>query len=220
MTAATVGVGTANVRAYYFQRNDPLNSLDDFDPKNKASSPATASNLQLFGDLVARGKVIQPGYSAAFDSTDPAAKYPDANWNQIMLEITDFIRGLNAVDPNPAITPFARSDPTTGIGRGFIVPLTMQYGTGANQLTLRGLGRCPTLSSLTLVIYVCGFQYKDKVTGKTLTVDYEATSDTDGSDWNSNFAVGASNNLWPQVNRGVDPRLCRAVHFPAGMRLS
>jgi len=186
MTAATVGAGTANVRTYYFQRNDPLNALDDFDPKNTATSPATASNLRLFNDLVARGTVLQPGYSAAFDSTNPAAKYPDANWNQIMLEITDFIRGLNSVDPNPAITPFAKSDPTTGIGRGFIVPLTMQYGPVANQMTLRGLGRCPTLSSLTLVFYVCGFQFSDGT-----VVDFDnPPDDVKGDTWNSYFGPG------------------------------
>lgn len=209
MTAATVGTGTTSVRTYYYQRNDPLNALDDFDPKNTAISPATASNLQLFNDLVARGKVIQPGYSAAFDSTDPAAKYPDANWNQLMLEIIDFIRGLNAVDPNSAIIPFAKSDPTTGIGRGFIVPLTMQYGPVANPLTLRGLGRCPTLSSLTLVLYVSGFEFNNNPND---IIDFDEVSDDAVAKklWDDNLDPKAPSQRWAQVTH----ELVRAFFVP------
>ena len=184
---ATIGVGSSNPRNYFFQRNDPLNTKDDFDPNASSPSAATTSNLQLFNDLVNRGSVNLPGYGAAF-----SAKYTGANWPQIMLEITDFIRSLNAVDPNPAIVPFAVG--TSGVGRGFIIPLTWNYVSGSNQVTLRGFGRCPTLSSLTLVLYVSGFGFKNGS-----VIDYTATPDNlAGTSWNANFLPGASQ--WKNVS--------------------
>ena len=188
--AATVGVGTTNARSYFFQRNNPLNPKDDFDP-TVANSAATASNLQLFSDLVNRGNLNLPGYG-----TTMSAKYPGAAWTQILLEITDFIHGLNAVDPSPApFVPFAAGSSTNNVGLGFVDPLTTTYGTGTSAITLRGLGRCPTLSSLTIVFYVCGFGLKNGT-----FIDYEANPDTTGASWNTNFAVSSSSNLWKQVN--------------------
>ena len=179
---ATIGVGSGNPRNYFFQRNDPLNTKDDFDPNASSSSTATTSNLQLFNDLVNRGNVPLPGYGSSF-----SAKYPGANWPQIMLEITDFIRGLNAVDPNSALAPFAAGNSVTGVGRGFIIPLTWTYGTGSGQMTLRGLGRCPTLSSLTLVLYVSGFGFKNGS-----VIDYGVTPDNfAGTSWKANFQPGS-----------------------------
>ncbi len=183
--AATVGVGSANPRSYFFQRHNALSATDDL---NASVVPA---NAQLFSDLVARGCVTLPGYGAAFTTT----KYPGANWTQLMLEITDFIRGLNAVDPSAApFVPYAAAD-STGVGQGFIIPLTTTYGSGANAITLRGLGRCPTLSSLTLVVYVCGFGFSDGT-----VIDYDATPDTlSGTSWNANFAVGSPTSRWKKV---------------------
>ena len=89
--AATVGAGTTQVKSYFFQRNNPLNPKDDFDPT--VPSSATTSNLQLFNDLVNRGNLNLPGYGTML-----SAKYSGAAWTQLMLEIADFIRGLNAVD--------------------------------------------------------------------------------------------------------------------------
>jgi uncharacterized protein (TIGR02600 family) len=187
--AATVGAGTTQVRSYFFQRNNPLNPKDDFDPT--VPSSATTSNLQLFNDLVNRGNLNLPGYG-----TTLRAKYPGAAWMQLMLEIVDFIRGLNAVDPSPApFVPFAGGDATTGVGRGFIDPLTTTYGTGTSAITLRGLGRCPTLSSLTLVFYVCGFGFD--AASKMKPIDFEATPDTGGSYWTTNLAP--SSPLWQHV---------------------
>lgn len=188
--AATVGAGTTQVRSYFFQRNNPLNPKDDFDPANTGSAP-TMSNLQLFNDLVNRGNLNLPGYG-----TTLSAKYPGAAWTQLMLEIVDFIRGLNAVDPSPApFVPFAGGNAATGVGRGFIDPLTTTYGAGANALTLRGLGRCPTLSSLTLVFYVCGFGFD--AASKMNPIDFEKTPDTGGSYWTTNLAP--SSPLWQHV---------------------
>jgi uncharacterized protein (TIGR02600 family) len=188
--AATVGEGTTNARSYFFQRNNPLNPKDDFDPTVTNSAP-TASNLQLFNDLVNRGNLNLPGYGATL-----SAKYPGAAWTQLVLEIVDFIHGINAVDPSPApFVPFAAGNSTNNIGYGFIDPLTTTYGTGTSAITLRGLGRCPTLSSLTLVFYVCGFGLKNGT-----VIDYEATPDVTGASWNTNFAISSSSNLWKQVN--------------------
>lgn len=197
INAATVGTGTDNIRNYYFQRNSPLDPMDDFNPATPLS-PATDSNLKLFNELVARGQVIQPGYAAALSSSTATAKYSDANWRQIILEITDFIHGLNPVDPNPAIVPFAGGG-SNNVGRAFIVPLTMKYGTDATQPPLRGFGRCPTLQSLTLVFYVCGYRVTTTSAPNYKDIDYTATPDTnDGADWLANFPTTAAP-LWSKV---------------------
>jgi uncharacterized protein (TIGR02600 family) len=187
--ASTVGIGTTNARSYFFQRHDPLNSKDDFDPANTASAPTT-NNLQLFNDLVAtRGNAVLPGYGAAFTT-----KYTGAQWTQLMLEIVDFIHALNAVDPTPApFVPFAGGD-ANFVGRAFVEPLTTTYGTGATAIGLRAFGRCPTLSSLTLVFYVSGFNFAN---GNH--VDYEETPDTGGTNWNANFQPASTN--WPNVTQ-------------------
>jgi uncharacterized protein (TIGR02600 family) len=203
VSAAAVGIGTSNARRYFFQRNNPLNPKDDFDPAltgTSTSYAATTSNLQLFGDVVNRGNLSLPGYGTAL-----SAKYPGAAWTQIMLEITDFIHGINAVDPSPApFVPFAGGNSTTGVGRAFIDPLTTTYGSGANLVTLRGFGRCPTLSSLTLVFYVCGFGLKNGT-----VIDYDATPDTSsGTSWKANFLPGSAQ--W----KNVTSELIRAFVVP------
>jgi uncharacterized protein (TIGR02600 family) len=190
--AATVGVGTASPREYFFQRHSSLNSTDDFD----ASTTPGQSNSQLFSDLLNRRFEVLPGYGATFEQ-----KYPDASWTQLMLEIADFIHGLNAIDPTAGATvgsgtfaPFAAADANTGAGSGFILPLTtVDPTTSAN---LRGLGRCPTLSSLTLVIYVSGFTLDDGS-----TVDFETMSDSDrASTWEADFDPGVATNRLAHVN--------------------
>jgi len=181
---ATVGTGTTVTRNYFFQRHNALSATDDLNP---AVAP---SNAQLFSDLVTRGNVVLPGYGATF-----AQKYPGAAWTQLVLEMTDFIRGVNAVDPSPApFVPFAAGN-SEGLGQGFIIPLNTTYGTGASQTTLRGLNRCPTLASLTLVFYVCGFGFDDGT-----VIDYDATPDNAaGTSWNANFAVSSATNRWKHV---------------------
>jgi uncharacterized protein (TIGR02600 family) len=187
-TAGTVGVGTANTRSYYFERHNAQSATDDL------NASIVPSNAQLLSDLVARGNVNLPGYATAFST-----KYPGANWTQIMLEITDFIRGLNPVDPSPApFIPYAEGD-SAGVGRAFIVPLLTTYGSGASKVTLRGMGRCPTLSSLTLVFYVCGFGFSDGT-----VIDYDATpDDASGTSWKANFAVGSPTSRWKQVKSAL-----------------
>ncbi len=190
MSDATVGTGTASVRNYYFQRNNPMNTKDDFDP-SVTGSAATSSNVELFNDLVKRGTVNQPGYGASL-----SAKYPDPAWTQILLEITDFIHGINAVDPSPApFVPFTGN----GSGIGFVEPLTWAYGSGASAVTLRGFGRCPTLSSLTLVFYVCGFKFDSTATASlgVSSIDFDTTPDASGSFWTTNLSPSSA--IWQHV---------------------
>ncbi len=189
--AATVGAGTTNTRAYFFQRNSPLSPLDDFDPN--ATNAAPKSNVQLFNDLVNRGTNSPPGWSGTF-----ATKYSGAAWTQVVLELADYIHALNAVDPNgPPFAPnFTYVSPQLGpiqIGRAFVEPLTTTYGSGANAIPLRGLGRCPVLSSLTIVFYVSGF------TTSTGTFDYETMPDNAaGTSWSANF--GPTSAQWTKLN--------------------
>jgi uncharacterized protein (TIGR02600 family) len=180
---ATVGAGTTNMRSYFFERHNAQSPTDDL---NTNIVPA---NAQLFGDLVNRGNLTLPGYG-----TTLGAKYPGAEWTQLMLEIVDYIRSINAIDPSPApFVPYAAGNATTGVGRGFVDPLMTTYGTGTNQITLRGIGRCPTLSSLTLVFYVCGFGFKNGT-----YIDYEQTPDTaSGLSWQTNFPLTSTN--WANV---------------------
>jgi uncharacterized protein (TIGR02600 family) len=195
-SAATVGVtGATGTRDYFFQRHDASNAADDFD----GTTAAGTSNVQLFQDLVGRGSETIPGYGTSF-----LQKYPGAKWSQLLLEVTDFIHGLNAVDPSAApFVPFATSDSTTGTGCGFVVPLT----TTNSGTALRGFGRCPTLSSLTLVIYVCGFGFDDGT-----TIDFDATpDDAKGTQWLADFDLKSPTNRWSHVTS----ELLRAFVVPA-----
>jgi uncharacterized protein (TIGR02600 family) len=189
MSAATVAAGTPNARSYLFQRHNAQSATDDLD------AAVVPSNAQLFNDLVARGNLNLPGYGATL-----SAKYPDPKWTQLLLEITDFIRGINAVDPSPApFVPYAAGD-STGLGRGFIVPLTTTYSSGATKLTLRSLGRCPTLSSLTLVFYVSGFVF-DSTASASLgvsSIDFEGMDDAQAAQfWNDNLKPDSP--VWEHV---------------------
>jgi uncharacterized protein (TIGR02600 family) len=201
-SAATVGT-----RDYFFQRHNALSATADLD----TTTTWGASNTQLFNDLVARGSRNIPGYGTSF-----AQKYSGPEWPQLMLEILDFMRGLNAVDPSAppmvldnagnsssaGFVPYAGLDPLTNAGRGFIVPLTMtDPATGA---PLRGLGRCPTLSSLTLVIYVCGFGFADGT-----SIDYDMSpDDVAGTSWQKNFLP--TSKQW----KNVTSELLRAFVVP------
>ena len=179
--AATVGLGTANVRSYFFQRHNAMSPTDDL------NASIVPSNAQLFSDLIARGNESLPGYG-----TTLASKYSGAAWTQLMLEIVDYIRCINAVDPTPSpFVPYAAG--SGGAGLGFVDPLTTTYTSGANTFTLRAFGRAPTLSSLTLVFYVCGFGLKNGT-----TVDYEQTPDNaGGANWVANFLPASAN--WANV---------------------
>ena len=194
--AATVGAesGSTNMRSYFFQRNNPLNPMDDFNPAQTNLAP-TASNLQLFNDLINRGNLTLPGYGATL-----SAKYPGAEWPQLVLEIADYIHGINAVDPSPSpFVPFTAGG-TGNLGRGFIDPLTWTYGAGtASPVTLRGMGRCPTLSSLTLVFYVCGFNFDSTATASlgVSSIDFEKTPDAGGAFWTANLQP--SSTIWQHV---------------------
>jgi uncharacterized protein (TIGR02600 family) len=182
-SAATVGT-----RNYFFQRHNALSPTDDL------NASVVPSNAQFFSDLVSRGSTTLPGYGAAFASGS-SPKYSGVEWTQLVLEMTDFIRGLNAIDPSPApFVSYAAGD-SSGAGTGFIVPLNTTYGSGASQVTLRGLNRCPTLSSLTLIFYVCGFGFDDGT-----SIDYTSTpDDAAGTSWNKNFAVNSTTNRWKHV---------------------
>ena len=150
-----------------------------------------ASNAQLFTELVARGNETLPGYGAKL-----ATKYPGAQWPQLMLEIADYIRCINAVDPTPApFVPYAAGNPSTGAGLGLVDPLMTTYGSGASAITLRGIGRVPTLSSLTLVLYACGFTF-DSASHQS-PIDFEATPDASGTVWPTTLAPNSA--LWSHV---------------------
>ena len=184
--AATVGTpGVATTRDYFFQRNNPAKPTDDFD----TTTTPGKSNVALFNELLARGSEKLPGYGTSF-----IQKYPGAQWIQLLLEMTDFIHGLNSIDPSGgSFIPFAGGDATTRLGRAFVVPLTTV--DSASGTTLRGFGRCPTLSSLTLVIYVSGFGFDDGT-----TIDFDPMSGNSGkATWLANFDLTSATNRWKHV---------------------
>jgi uncharacterized protein (TIGR02600 family) len=199
---ATVGSGTAT-GTYFFQRHNAASATDDLNP---AIVPANAT---LFNNLVAAGSEKLPGYGTTF-----LQKYPGAQWSQLVLETLDAIRGFNAVDPaagslstSTSFVPYAAGD-SNGVGRALVVPLTATYPSSTT--TLRGLGRYPTLSGLTLVLYVSGFVLVNGT--QTTTIDYETapdytpenTSGTNGASWKANFteaAYPASN--WKYVKKAL-----------------
>jgi uncharacterized protein (TIGR02600 family) len=199
---AVESVATVGARNYFFQRHNAQSATDDLDPA------VVPSNTQLFNELVGRGSRDLPGYGAHFTQ-----KYPGAKWSQIILEITDFIRGLNAVDPSSApFVPYAAGD-SSGVGRALIVPLTTTYGSGAGQTTLRGMGRCPTLSSLTFVLYVSGFEFNNDPQD---IIDYDVTpDDAMGTSWNTYFNnPDSAKNRWKDVTH----ELVRAFVVPCAFQ--
>jgi uncharacterized protein (TIGR02600 family) len=189
---------TVGSTAYYFQRHNAANGTDDLNPA------IVPGNATLFTNLVAAGSEALPGQSGTF-----LQKYPGAQWSQLVLEMLDAIRGINAVDPAAGSTtsptsfvPFATGD-STGVGRGLVVPLTSSY----QSTPLRGLGRYPTLCGLTLVLYVSGYGFTDGS-----TIDYETTPDyvpgnangTNGVSWKANFLpVVSPGSRWKLVNKAL-----------------
>ena len=190
---ATIGTGST-AALYFFQRHNAASGTDDLNPA------IVPGNAALFSNLVAAGSETLPGYGATF-----LQKYPGAAWSQLVLEMLDVIRGFNAVDPAAgsltaptAFVPYAAGD-SKGVGRGLIVPLTSTYQDTATPL--RGLGRYPTLSGLTLVLYVSGFILNDGTT--TTTIDYETNpDDLAGTSWNQNFQPNLTSN-WKLVKKAL-----------------
>ena len=184
---AITNAATVGIRDYFFLRNSATNSADDFTTNSPANPPAAASNLQLFSELVNRGTNNLPGCSATF-----AQKYPGAEWTQLMLEIADYIHALNAVAPSgPAVRAVVLLQ-RHELRLRFCRAAHHHLRHRRSAITLRGLGRSPMLSSLTIVFYVSGF------TTTTGTFDYETSPDTAaGTSWNTNF--GSSSTNWPHL---------------------
>jgi uncharacterized protein (TIGR02600 family) len=189
---ATLGtVGATGSAPYYFARHDATTATDDL------NASIVPGNAALFSNLVAAGKEQPPGQSATF-----LQKYPGAEWPQLVVEILDAIRGFNAIDPAAgslaaptSFVPFAAGN-SAGLGRGLIVPLT----ASSSSAPVRGLGRYPTLSGLTLVLYVSGYGFTDGT-----TIDYETTpDDLAGTSWTANFLPKkAPDSRWSQVNKAL-----------------
>jgi uncharacterized protein (TIGR02600 family) len=180
---AMTNAASIGTRSYFFLRHNAQSPTDDL------NTNIVPSNAQLFTELVARGNEMLPGYG-----TTLATKFPGAQWTQLLLEIADYIRCINAVDPTPApFVPYAAG--VSGAGRGMVDPLTATYGSGASAITLRGIGRVPTLSSLTLVFYVCGFNF-DAASHQS-PIDFETTPDSSGTIWSTSLAPSSS--LWSHV---------------------
>ena len=186
---AITNAATIGTRSYFFLRHNAQSPTDDL------NTNIVPSNAQLFTELVARGNDVLPGYD-----TTLATKFPGAQWTQLLLEIADYIRCINAVDSTPApFVPYAAGNSTTGAGRGMVDPLTTTYGSGTSAITLRGIGRAPTLSSLTLVFYASGFGFD---TASHLSpIDFETAPDPTGSVWAANFAPNSP--LWSHVTTAL-----------------
>jgi uncharacterized protein (TIGR02600 family) len=178
---AMAGVATVGTTSYYYQRSRAT---------NPGELTASSSNTALFNNLVTGGSETLPGYGTPF-----IQKYPGAQWSQIVLETLDAIRGFNAVDPSPApFVSFAAGD-TSGLGHGLVVPLTASY----QSTPLRGLGRYPTLFSLTLVLYVSGFGLSDGT-----IIDYDGMNPAAAAaSWQTNFALVSPNNRWGDVTQAL-----------------
>ena len=74
------------------------------------------------------------------------------------------------------------------------------------ERALRGFGRCPTLSSLTLVIYVSGFGFSDGT-----SIDFDPmTPAAANAAWLANFTLTSPTNRW----KNVTSELLRAFVVP------
>ena len=147
--------GTLNGQQYYFQRSTPLDSTTDL------PTTATATGLGRNRGLITylRNLTSQniPGFGGNF-----LGKYP-ADRDQILTEIFDYIRALNAQDTSiPTLKSFTvttgtRLSMTGSAGMGQIVPITDDDHSDQNKTeTLRGFGRFPTVREASLLFVGVG----------------------------------------------------------------
>jgi len=65
---AITNAATVGIRNYFFLRNSPMNTADNFTTNSPANPSAAASNLQLFSDLVNRGCAIWSPSTSLFST--------------------------------------------------------------------------------------------------------------------------------------------------------
>lgn len=145
--------GTLNGNTYFFQRKDSTSPTNDL-PAAPASS-GLGRNRSLITYLRDLTSQPIPGFSTSASQTF-LQKYP-LDRDQILTEIFDYIRALNAQDTSGAITSFTPSAAGTGtVGKGQIVPIVDDTHADSNSATLRGFGRFPTVRSASLLFIGVG----------------------------------------------------------------
>ena len=189
----TANTSTSNPSTYYFQRQDPTSQTADLPYPISATGSATglARNRQLMEYL--RGLMSKPfpGFSSASSATF-ASKYP-LDYNQILVEMFDYIRSTNVLDGS---TETAGSTPTgtyyyapslaTGTtsssvnyegGTAQVVPIIDLGATMSDGSNPRGFGRFPTVHSATLHFIGCGDVNSVDSSNKPLTPAITGTNE-------------------------------------------
>jgi hypothetical protein len=144
--------GTLNGSPYYFQRGPNVAGSGCNSPTADlpaTSGPGVGRNRDLINYLRNLTSLPIPG----FGTKTFLSKYP-TDRDQILTEIFDYIRALNAQDTSvPGLTSFATTSSATGgvAGQGQIIPITDTTHADSNTATLRGFGRFPTVREASLV---------------------------------------------------------------------
>ena len=136
---ASTGTGS-NLHPYFFQRRNHWSPTEDFDPSIIPRNPQLYKYLQF---LTSSAHPI-PGFGGTFQD-----KYGQAERDQILTEIADYIRCTNLYDYRSAAQSndslYPRYTPGwLGTGGGQVAPLKV----ATNGRTTHGLGRNYTLSEI------------------------------------------------------------------------
>lgn len=162
--------GTLNGSPYYFQRKDSTSSTVDL--PSTAAATGLGRNRSLITYLRNLTSSPIPGFSTGADQTF-LKKYPKDR-DQILTEIFDYIRALNAQDrSNSSIVSFTPSTPGSAtLGKGQIVPIVDDTHADSNTRPLRGFGRFPTVREAGLIFIGVG-----QTEGTSKSVPPSATQD-------------------------------------------
>ena len=170
--AGDATLGRDDQRTYYFQRHNAANATDDLNPS------IVPGNATLFTNLINAGSESLPGYGGP-SCKNIRARSGRRSCSRSSMRSAASTRSIPRVAQRHVLRPFAAGD-NTGVGRGLVVPLTSTY----QSVSLRGLGRYPTLFGLTLV-----FTSPAMASPMDDDVDLLRTTPDDlaGTSWKANF---------------------------------
>ena len=142
--------GTLNGYPYFFQRGDCNSQTADLPAS--ASATGAGRNRALITYLRNMTKLPVPGFGGGTF----LSKYPKDR-DQILTEIFDYIRALNAQDQSVlGLNSFCTTGGTGTPGVGQIIPIADDIHSDSNADTLRGFGRFPTVREASIVFVGVG----------------------------------------------------------------
>lgn len=195
--------------AYYFQRYDSTNAINDLPGSEGPVPTGVRRNRQLYTYLQNLTKLPEPGFSTSGETF--LSKYPKNTANlgnptatgrdQILTEIFDYIRSINTQDVSawptmtntftPNVPPGVNSDTQQPAGAAQVVPI---YDVASNT---RGFGRYPTIIEAGLLFFGVG-----QTAGTGITTNFPPYSTTNGTPYNATGFTGTTAFSYIKPNDG------------------